>query len=193
MLLARTNWDVPKHRGITYFALEMDQPGITVRPLRQMNGYASFNEVFLNDARVPAADVIGEIDQGWTVALTTLAHERRLASLRGETTVPGAGRTLDEYREEQAHVMEPYVWYPQRAGRVDLVVKRAQETGRGSDPVVRQDWAQVCARSLSEQGAGAPHWLHHFISCLRLQTSSNHQRPWPNNCQVQGESTSPDA
>ena len=54
MLLARTNWDVPKHRGITYFALEMHQPGVVVRPLRQMNGYASFNEVFLNDARVPA-------------------------------------------------------------------------------------------------------------------------------------------
>jgi alkylation response protein AidB-like acyl-CoA dehydrogenase len=143
MLLARTNWDVPKHRGITYFALEMDQPGVTVRPLRQMNGYASFNEVFMNDARVSLAEVIGEIDQGWTVGLATLAHERRMASLRGEERVPGAGRTLDEYREEQAHVMEPYVWYPQRAGRVDLVVPRAQATGRSADPVVRQEIAKL--------------------------------------------------
>jgi len=143
MLLARTNWDVPKHRGITYFALEMDQPGVMVRPLRQMNGHASFNEVFLNDARVSVANVIGEIDQGWTVALATLAHERRMASLRGEPTIRGTGRALDEYRAEQAHVMAPYVWYPQRAGRVDLVVPRAQETGRAADPIVRQEIARL--------------------------------------------------
>ncbi len=143
MLLARTNWEVPKHRGITYFALEMKQPGITVRPLRQMNGHASFNEVFLNDARVSAANVIGEVDRGWTVALATLAHERRMVSLRREGPLPGRGRALDEAREEQAHVMAPYVWYPQRAGRVDLVLERARETGRGDDPIVRQEIARL--------------------------------------------------
>ena len=79
LLLARTDWDVPKHRGITYFVLPMRQPGVEVRPLRQMNGHASFNEVFLDEARIPAGNVIGEPGQGWTVALTTLAHERRLA------------------------------------------------------------------------------------------------------------------
>ncbi len=67
MLVARTNWDVPKHAGISYFALPMHQPGVEVRPLRQMNGYASFNEVFLTDARVPAANVVGEVDGGWRV------------------------------------------------------------------------------------------------------------------------------
>jgi len=56
MLLARTNWDVPKHRGITYFVLPMHQPGVEVRPLKQMNGHASFNEVFLSDARIPASN-----------------------------------------------------------------------------------------------------------------------------------------
>lgn len=143
MLLARTNWDAPKHGGITYFALDMDQPGVVVRPLRQMNGHASFNEVFMTDARVTRADVIGEVDRGWTVALATLAHERRLAGLFGRGESRGTGRAIDEYRAERTKMMAPYIWYPQRAGRVDLVVQRAQETGRNSDPVVRQEIAKL--------------------------------------------------
>ena len=76
MLLARTDWDVPKHRGITFFALPMQQPGVEVRPLRQMNGHATFNEVFFTDARVADADRVGEAGEGWRVAVTTLMHER---------------------------------------------------------------------------------------------------------------------
>jgi len=140
MLLARTNWDVPKHRGITYFALEMHQPGVVVKPLRQMNGYASFNEVFLSDARVPAANAIGEVGNGWTVALATLAHERRsFDALRAARAPKGSGRALEEQRRETAEIMEPYKWYPQRAGRADLIVERASATGRNRDPVVRQE------------------------------------------------------
>ncbi len=144
MLLARTNWDVPKHGGISYFALEMDQPGVVVRPLRQMNGHASFNEVFLHDARVRPENVIGEVGQGWTVALATLAHERRLAGRMGRSQ-RGEGRALDEYRAELAEIMAPYVWYPQRAGRVDLVVERAKATGKNNDPAVRQEIAKLLA------------------------------------------------
>jgi len=145
MLLARTNWDVPKHQGITYFAIEMDQPGVEVRPLRQMNGHASFNQVFFTDARVARANVIGEVDRGWTVALTTLAHERRMADgLRSLVRAArGEGRIFEEYRREIASVMEPYKWYPQRAGRADLVVQRGRETGRLADPAVRQAVARV--------------------------------------------------
>jgi len=146
MLLARTNWDVPKHSGISYFAFPMRQPGVTVRPLKQMNGHASFNEVFINDARVPPQNVIGEVGQGWTVALTTLAHERRLAAGMGRSQ-KGEGRVLDEYRAEQSELMAPYVWYPQRAGRVDLVVERAKATGRNTDPVLRQEIARLLAVS----------------------------------------------
>jgi alkylation response protein AidB-like acyl-CoA dehydrogenase len=76
MLLARTDPSRPKHRGITYFAIDMHQPGIEVRPLRQMNGLSSFCEVFLTEARVPAHRVIGAVDDGWQVAQTTLFHER---------------------------------------------------------------------------------------------------------------------
>jgi alkylation response protein AidB-like acyl-CoA dehydrogenase len=151
MLLARTNWDVPKHRGITYFAFEMDQPGVVVRPLRQMNGYASFNEVFITDARASLANVIGEVDQGWAVALATLAHERRLAGIMFARSQKGEGRALDEYRAEQAHALEPYKWYPQRAGRVDLVVPRAQATGRNTDPTVRQEIAKLISLARASQ------------------------------------------
>ena len=79
LLLARTDPSVPKHEGITAFALPMRQPGVQVRPLRQMNGHASFNEVFLDGARVPAGNVIGRPGSGWRVARATLARERRLA------------------------------------------------------------------------------------------------------------------
>lgn len=78
LLFARSNPDVPKYRGITAFLLDMSLPGITVRPLRQMNRSAHFNEVFLTDVRVPADAVIGEVDHGWAVAKTTLSAERNL-------------------------------------------------------------------------------------------------------------------
>jgi alkylation response protein AidB-like acyl-CoA dehydrogenase len=145
MLLARTNWDVPKHRGISYFALEMHQPGVVAKPLKQMNGHASFNEVFLNDARVPVANAIGEVGNGWAVALATLAHERRSFDVlqRAARTGRGKGRAYDEQRAEVADIMAPYTWYPQRAGRADLVVERAQATGKSKDPVVRQEIAKL--------------------------------------------------
>ena len=78
ILLARTDPDAPKHRGITYFVVDMRTPGIEVRPLRQINGVAHFNEVFLTDVRIPHENVVGEVDGGWAVAHTTLANERNL-------------------------------------------------------------------------------------------------------------------
>ena len=76
MLIARTDSDVPKHQGISYFAIDMHQPGIEVRPLREMTGRAMFNEVFLTDARVGDDAIIGGRNNGWAVANTTLAFER---------------------------------------------------------------------------------------------------------------------
>jgi alkylation response protein AidB-like acyl-CoA dehydrogenase len=146
LLLARTDWDVPKHRGIAYFILPMRQPGVEVRPLRQMNGHASFNEVFLDDARVPASNVIGQLGDGWKVALTTLAHERRLAPVRRITSRRRmSGRAWGEAIAERIAVSEPHKWYPQRAGRPDLVVERAVATGKARDPVVRQEIAKLIA------------------------------------------------
>jgi len=76
LLLARTDPDVEKHTGLTYFVLDMHQPGVEVRPLRQMTGDSSFNQVFLRDARVPDHERLGDVGQGWAVSHTTLMNER---------------------------------------------------------------------------------------------------------------------
>ncbi|MEZ5217528.1 MAG: acyl-CoA dehydrogenase family protein [Ilumatobacteraceae bacterium] len=142
MLVARTNWDAPKHQGITYFVLPMKQPGVEVRPLRQMNDHSSFNEVFMTDARIPKDWVVGEVGQGWTAALATLAHERRFGIL-GRTRLDGVhpGTALDEARHEAAESAKVYSWYPQRAGRPDLAVSHAQRAGASDDARVRQELA----------------------------------------------------
>jgi alkylation response protein AidB-like acyl-CoA dehydrogenase len=76
MILARTDPEQPKHKGLTYFLVDMHQPGIEVRPLRQLTGEAEFNEVYLTDARTSDALRVGEVGEGWSVALTTLMNER---------------------------------------------------------------------------------------------------------------------
>ena len=76
LLVARTDPDVPKHQGLTYFACDMTVPGVEVRPLRQATGEAEFNEVFLTDVAIPDSDRIGEVGEGWKVATTTLMNER---------------------------------------------------------------------------------------------------------------------
>jgi alkylation response protein AidB-like acyl-CoA dehydrogenase len=76
LLVTRTNPDVPKHQGLTYFSVDMTAPGVDVRPLRQLTGEAEFNEVFLTDVRIPDADRIGQVGEGWKVANATLMSER---------------------------------------------------------------------------------------------------------------------
>ncbi|HEY5646929.1 MAG TPA: acyl-CoA dehydrogenase family protein, partial [Pseudomonadales bacterium] len=165
LLVARTDWDVPKHQGLSYFVLDMDQPGVTVKQLKQMNGHASFNEVFFTDARVPDGEMLGNEGDGWKVAMTTLAHERRMGDvLRGGESARHEGSIYEEVRQENAVLMAPYTWYPQRAGRVDLILPRAVATGRINDPVVRQEiakalitartaeWTARRARAAQQQG-----------------------------------------
>ena len=76
MLIARTDPDAPKHKGMTYFVIDMHGPGVDVRPLRQMTGEAEFNEVFMTDVRIPDAERLGDVGEGWRVSLTTLMNER---------------------------------------------------------------------------------------------------------------------
>jgi alkylation response protein AidB-like acyl-CoA dehydrogenase len=92
LLLARTDADVPKHRGMTYFILDMKSPGVEVRPLRQMTGDAEFNEVFMTDARIPDSNRLDAVGAGWRVATTTLMNERVAI---GGTDGSRSGRTID--------------------------------------------------------------------------------------------------
>ncbi|MFL2933455.1 MAG: acyl-CoA dehydrogenase family protein [Thalassobaculaceae bacterium] len=166
LLLARTDMDATKHDGLSYFIIDMKQPGVETQPLKQMNGYASFNQVFLTDAEVLPDFQVAELGDGWKVATTTLMHERRAAdSLRAWGQVPDTdGPIYDQERAEIETTMAPYKWYPQRAGRVDLIMQRAKETGAIKDPAVRQEiaklmtlhksaeWTARRARSAQEQG-----------------------------------------
>ena len=113
ILLARTDPDVPKHRGITFAIVDMRSPGIEVRPLVQATGLSHFNEVFLTDVRVPLANVVGDVDGGWAPARTTLASEAGM--------IGGAGQT----------------------STFDAVLGLARSLGRTDDPVVRQGLAEV--------------------------------------------------
>jgi acyl-CoA dehydrogenase len=100
MLLARTDPEAPKHNGLSYFGIDMDQPGVDVRPLRQMTGGASFNEVYLSEARVPDDALIGGAGMGWSVALTTLMNERTsigaVGGLAGSSGSDALARLLAE-------------------------------------------------------------------------------------------------
>jgi alkylation response protein AidB-like acyl-CoA dehydrogenase len=117
ILIARTNPDVPKHKGITYFLLDMRTPGIDVRPLRQITGHAHFNEVFLTDVVVPIDNVVGTIDDGWAVAHTTMSNERAL--------IGGSGQRFS----------------------VDQMLNLSRRYARDSDPLIRQRLADFYVRS----------------------------------------------
>ena len=108
ILIARTNQQAPKHRGITYFLVDMRTPGIEVRPLRQITGTAHFNEVYLTDVVVPAHNVVGGIDDGWSVAHTTMGYERAL--------IGGASQSIS----------------------VAQVLDLARRCDRSADPLMRQ-------------------------------------------------------
>ncbi|WP_046315576.1 acyl-CoA dehydrogenase family protein [Mycobacterium sp. UM_Kg1] len=127
ILLARTDPEQPKHRGITYFLLNMHQPGVEVRPLRQITGEREFNEVFLDGARVPDAHRVGDLNDGWRVSASTLSVERQMVSGSGSG---GMGRL--------------------GGSSAQRLITLAQETGRWADPVIRAKvmrlWAQEQVR-----------------------------------------------
>jgi alkylation response protein AidB-like acyl-CoA dehydrogenase len=120
MCLARTNWDVPKHRGLTWFAVPLRAPGVTIHPIREITGGAEFCQEFLDGVRVAATEVIGEVDQGWAVAQTMLTRER------------GAGRD------------DPRNMPTTAPGDIDPALLRViRAAGRAQDPIARQALAKI--------------------------------------------------
>jgi alkylation response protein AidB-like acyl-CoA dehydrogenase len=172
MLLARTDPNVPKHRGISYFALPMNQPGVEVRPLIQMTGESGFSEVFFSDARVPASAIIGELNGGWAVALSTLGFERTsLGTASGQgfrLSAPGGSRFL---QQQEASVGEFIAASKSNArsfgtgstamtgGGIGPLVALAAERGRAHDTEVRQQivrlYTLASANSWNGQRASA--------------------------------------
>jgi alkylation response protein AidB-like acyl-CoA dehydrogenase len=103
MLVARTNPDAPKHQGLTYFLMDMEQDAIQVRPLRQITGEAEFNELFIEEARIPNDNIIGGEGNGWAVAITTLMHERATLAFGLQIAVKRAlGELIEEARDSGA-------------------------------------------------------------------------------------------
>ena len=149
ILLARTDPDQPKHRGISYFAFPMRQAGVDVRPLREMTGRAMFNEVFLSDTRVANRDMIGELNDGWRVANTTLTVER--AGIGGANVAAPSGAIPGTVAEQLDKRAGDFVGSGEGAlsgagmghGRIRQLAELARERGRIGDPVVRQKLAQL--------------------------------------------------
>jgi alkylation response protein AidB-like acyl-CoA dehydrogenase len=141
MLLARTNRDVPKHQGLSFFIIDVVQPGIEVRPLHQMNGAHGFNEVFFTDAQVEADRMISEENGGWSVAVTVLMYERFMAAL--PTVSPGPrGGNLDRLAGEAAQSAVQQRRQG-RTGVAEIVADVAKQMGESSDPVLRQRLASL--------------------------------------------------
>ena len=155
LLVARTDPDRPKHKGLGFFVIDLDQPGVEIRPIRQMNGRAEFNETFLTDVRVPDANRIGDPCGGWTVAMAVLAHERGTYAGGGDrvlrTVFAGAragflDQPVGKVLASLGSALNDANALP--IGSVEEVVRLAREHGRASDPVLRQRIAAL--HSLSE-------------------------------------------
>ncbi|GMU77981.1 MAG: acyl-CoA dehydrogenase [Acidimicrobiia bacterium] len=149
MLIARTDVDAPKHAGISWFALRLDQPGVTVRPLRESTGFAHFNEVFLDGAEVDHADLIGGESQGWAVTQTTLLFERAgIGAGGGMAGFPPPGRKggfLGLPAGDAARIAPPGA--TQKVLSADELLTLARERGRAGDPHVRQALARLVAHT----------------------------------------------
>ncbi|MBA2608530.1 MAG: acyl-CoA dehydrogenase family protein [Actinobacteria bacterium] len=152
MLIARTNPAAPKHQGITWFAFDMHQPGVEVRPLKEMTGHAMFNEVFMTDAVVNDDARIGDVNDGWSVANTTLLFERSGMGAGGDRVMGASPGTIAGNLDKRAgdfvrarpakpKAAKPVAGGP-RPSPAASYIELARTFGKDTDPVVRQRLAQ---------------------------------------------------
>lgn len=141
LLLARTDPDMPKHQGLTYFVLDMHAAGVETRPLRQMTGHAEFNEVYLTDARIPDAHRLGAVGDGWRVAMTTLMNERSAlggsANRRGSGTISEAVSLWAARPDRRTPLLRDrltQLWLRSEAQRLTSERSRANATSGGPGP-----------------------------------------------------------
>jgi alkylation response protein AidB-like acyl-CoA dehydrogenase len=156
MLLARTNPDEPKHRGITWMMIDMRQPGVEARPLVQMNGGAEFCEVFMTEARVPVENVVGDLNDGWNIARTTLLFERGavgqrfakgLVQMKAGSAPGNLDRPVGELVvEAKRAIADPNKRFDVMIGAKSMI-HLAREMGVSNDPVVRDKVADYYVRS----------------------------------------------
>jgi alkylation response protein AidB-like acyl-CoA dehydrogenase len=176
LLVARSDLDVPKHRGISFFVIDMDQPGIEVRPIRQMNGRSEFCEAFFTNARVSDADMIGGINRGFGVAMTTLNNERAhfagggddelkeaIAGARGGDLDRTVADVLADDREDWDSANKLPI------SSTEGMVALARRFGRHRDPVIRQRIAQL--HTLTE--------THRFTALRAEAAASSGREPGP--------------
>jgi len=152
MLITRTNPDSPKHQGITWFACDMHQDGIDIRPLKEMTGRALFNEVFLTDARVPDDATIGGLNNGWAVANTTLMFERSGLGAGGHSAAAaaGAGTVIGDLPKRVGDFARPAGpsgggggGGAMAAGAMSMFKHMATAAGVQNDPTVRQEMMKL--------------------------------------------------
>jgi alkylation response protein AidB-like acyl-CoA dehydrogenase len=164
MLLTRTNPDVPKHKGLSYFVLDMHAPGVEVRPLYQMTGEAEFNEVFLTDVRIDDSLRLGDEGDGWRVAITTLMNER--VALAGGPAPRGSGpikelMKLWEARKSQLSSVEREIWRDRvmalwiEAEIVRLTNARAKQSAVGGNPGPEGSVSKLASAELSKRVTAA--------------------------------------
>ena len=172
MLVARTNPDVPKHDGLSYFIVDMESPGVEVRPLYQITGEAEFNEVFFNDVRIPHSQMLGKEGQGWRVAITTLMNER-VAIGGGGSKRKGGGATaqlLKLWQERKRGALSP----SQEAILRDRVTRM----------YIEQDLLRLTAeRASASQKVGNP---GPEGSVVKLFQADSHKRLWETAMDVLG-------
>ncbi|CAJ62520.1 MULTISPECIES: acyl-CoA dehydrogenase family protein [Frankia] len=162
-LVARTDWDVPKHRGLTFFWLPLDQPGVDIRPIHQVTGGSEFNEVFLTDAVVADSHRLGAVNDGWRVLQTALGFERLIMG----AAAGGSSRQRRRAGGSETTLADRQSPWTRQIGGADYV-ELAKKVGRADDPVTRQEiarlytlekvnaWNNLRARADAGRGAASP-------------------------------------